>query len=145
MDFWATSESSTDVSQDYFSNLEKEGAINALIKAVNRHLSKIETGDWRKWRVIFMISSDEHQAAFGMRETRRLTRSDMTLDFRVFVDYQASKSADFDKCIDLLIPALERTLPYFSRAKIGKAVQEEIRRLIRIAAEETKAAHSSKH
>jgi hypothetical protein len=145
MNFWATSESSRDVSQEYFSDLEKEGAINALIKAVNKHLQKIETGEWKKWRVIFMIASTEHQAALGMRETRRLTRSDMTLDFRVFVDYAASKEADFNTCVDLLIPALERTLPYFSKAKIGKDVQEEIKKVVHIAAEETKAAHQTKH
>jgi hypothetical protein len=145
MNYWATSESSKDVSQEYFSNLEKEGAINALIKAINKHLHKVETGEWKQWRVIFMISSEEHQAAFRMRETRRLTRSDMTLDFRVFVDYVASKGADFNKCIDLLVPALERTLPYFSKAKIGKDVQEEIRKIVHIAAEEAKAARQTKH
>lgn len=145
MNFWATSESSKDVSQEYFSNLEKEGAINALIKAVNVHLKNMETGEWKKWRIIFMIASDEFRAAWGMRETRRLTRSDMTLDFRVFVDYEESKTADFNTCVDLLVPALERTLPYFSKAKIGKDVQEEIRKIVRIAAEEAKAAHQTKH
>lgn len=145
MNFWATSESSKDVSLEYFSSLEKEGAINALIKAINRHLQKLETGEWKKWRVIFMIASEEFRAAIGMRETRRLTRSDMTLDFRVFVDHQASKSADFSKCIDLLVPALERTLPYFSKAKIGQPVQEEIRKIVRVAAEEAKAERGTKH
>lgn len=145
MNFWATSESSTEVSQDYFSNLEKEGAINALIKAINRHLSKIETGEWKKWRVIFMISSEDFKAAIGMRETRRLTRKDMTLDFRVFVDYEASKTADFNTCVDLLVPALERTLPYFSKAKIDCEVQQEIRKIVHTAAEEVKAARETKH
>jgi hypothetical protein len=145
MEFWATSESSSDVSQGYFSNLEKEGAINALVKAINWHLSKIETGEWRQWCVIFMIASEEHRAALGMRETRRLTHKDMTLDFRVFVDYQKSKVADFDKCIDLLVPALERTLPYFSKAGIDKDTQENIRRIVLLSAEEVKAGVASKH
>jgi hypothetical protein len=144
MNFWATSESSKDVSQDYFSNLEKEGAINALIKAINRHLTEIETGEWKKWRVIFMISSEEFKAAWGMRETRRLTRKDMTLDFRVFVDYEASRTADFNRCIDLLVPALVRTLPYFSKAKISAKTQEIIRDIIHLAAEEAKASLSTK-
>lgn len=144
MNFWATSESSSDVSQDYFSDLEKEGAINALIKAINKHLHKLETGEWKQWRVIFMIASAEHQAALHMRETRRLTRSDMSLDFRVFVDYAASKTADFDRCVDLLVPALERTLPYFSKAKISENVQEKIRRIVYVAAEEAKAQRQTK-
>lgn len=145
MDFWATSESSNDVSKEFFSNLEKEGAINALIRTMNLRLAKVNTGEWKKWRVIFMIASIEHQAAIGMRETRRLTRSDMTLDFRVFVDYEAAKTADFNTCVDLLIPALERTLPYFSKAKIGKETQEKIRSIVRLAAEEVKAGVASKH
>jgi hypothetical protein len=145
MNFWATSESSKDVSQDYFSNLEKEGAINALIKAINKHLERLDTGEWKKWRVIFMIVSEEFKAAVGMRETRRLTRSDMTLDFRVFVDHEASKTADFNICVDLLVPALEKTLPYFSKAKIGKETQEKIRVIVRLAAEEAKAGVASKH
>jgi hypothetical protein len=145
MNFWATSESSKDVSQEYFSDLEKEGAINALIKTINMHLPKVETGEWKQWCVIFMISSEEFKAAWGMRETRRLTRKDMTIDFRVFVDYTASKTANFNTCVDLLVPALERTLPYFSKAKISKEVQEEIRKIVHIAAEEAKAAHETKH
>ena len=129
MNLWATRESSKDVSQDYSSNLEKEGAINALIKAINSYLQKIETGEWKKWRVIFMIASAEHQAALGMRKTRRLTRRNMTLDFRVFVDYTASKTADFNTCVDLLTPALERTLPFFRRSGLARACKRRSERL----------------
>ena len=145
MIFWATSESSKDVSQEFFSNLEKEGAINSLIKAINRRLQHMEIGEWKKWRVIFMIASEEFKAAMGMRETRRLTRSDMSLDFRVFVDYMASKQADFNVCVDLLVPAIERTLPYFSKAKIGVDLQDKIRRIVRSAADEVKAQRATKH
>ena len=80
----------------------------------------------------------------GFRETRRLTRKDMTLDFRIFVEHGASIDADFNTCVDLLVPALERTLPYFSKAKISKEVQESIRRIIHLAAEEAKATVSTK-
>jgi hypothetical protein len=145
MNFWATSESSKDVSQEYFSNLEREGAINALIRAINMHLQKVETGDWKQWCVIFMISSEEFKAAMGMRETRRLTRKDMTLDFRVFVPYEPSKTADFDRCVDLLVPPLLSTLPYFSKAGIPEEAQKKIREIVLTSAEEAKASRCSKH
>ena len=105
----------------------------------------METGDWKKWRVIYMIVNEFHIRDLKFHETRRLTRKDMTLDFRVFVDHEASKTADYSTCIDLLVPALERTLPYFSKAKIGKETQEKIRSIVRLAAEEAKAGVASKH
>jgi hypothetical protein len=142
MDFWATSESMKGVSEDYFSNLEKEGAINALIRTLNPHLKLLPISEWQKWRVIFIIMPDYLKAAF--RETRRLTRKDMTLDFRVHVDYDASLSADFLKCIDLLVPALEKTLPYFSKAGLGPEVQAKIRECVHLAAEEAKAQFISR-
>lgn len=116
-----------------------------LEEAINRHLNTIDTGEWQKWRVIFMIVSDTHKKDLRFHETRRLTRKDMTLDFRVFVDHEASKTATFNTCIDLLVPALERTLPYFSKAKISKQVQDKIRDFIRLAADEVKAGAASKH
>lgn len=145
VNFWCTGEAAMDVSPVYFSNRERVGAMKALEEAVNRHLESIDTGDWRKWRVIFMIVNEAHIRDLKFHETRRLTRSDMTLDFRVFVDHLASKTADFNTCMDLLVPALKRTLPYFSKAKIGKDVQEEIRKILHIAAEEAKAVRQTKH
>ena len=145
MNLWCTSESALDVSQLFFSNLERVGAINCLSDAINRHLGSMETGDWKKWRVIYMIVNEYHIRDLKFHETKRLTRKDMTLDFRVFVDHETSKTADFNTCIDLLMPALERTLPYFSKAKIGKETQEKIRAIVRLAAEEAKAGVASKH
>lgn len=145
MNFWCTSESASDVSPLFFSNTERIGAINRLQDAINRHLESVETGEWDKWRVIFMIVNEYHIRDLKFHETRRLTRKDMTLDFRVFVDHEASKTADFNTCIDLLVPALERTLPYFSKAKIGKETQEKIRAIVRLAGEEAKAGVASKH
>jgi hypothetical protein len=92
-----------------------------------------------------MIVNQNHIRDLKFRETRRLTRKDMTLDFRVFVDHEASKTATFNTCIDLLVPALERTLPYLSKAKIAKQTQNEIRQIVFLAAEEAKAIASSKH
>lgn len=144
MNYWSTSESSG-VSPAYFVNSENAGAMITLEKFINRHLAPVRAGEWNKWRVIFMIFSEEQIAKLGFRETRRLTRRDMTLDFRVFVDHEPSKTADFCQCIDLLVPALERTLPYFSKAKIGKDIQEKIWQIIHIAADEAKASINSKH
>lgn len=144
MNFWSTAEYTSDVSPLMHSNTERVGAMIALEEAINRHLDKIDTGEWKKWRVIYMILNDPMKSR-GFRETRRLTRSDMTLDFRTFVEHGPSVNADFNTCVDLLVPALERTLPYFSKAKIGKDVQEEIRKIVHIAAEEAKAAHQTKH
>ena len=145
MDFWCTSESASDVSQIFFSNTEKIGAIAALREAINRHLAGVDTGEWRQWCVIFMIVTENHIRDLNFHETRRLTRKDMTLDFRVFVDHLPAKTADFNTCIDLLVPALERTLPYFSKAKIGKSTQDQIKQIIHLAAEEAKAKHAVKH
>ena len=145
MNFWCTSESASDVSQLYFSNRDRIGAIKKLEAAINRHLELVDTGEWNKWCVIFMIVNENHIRDLKLRETRRLTRKDMTLDFRVFVDHKASTTADFNTCVDLLVPALERTLPYFSKAKIGKDIQDKIRNLVHVAAEEVKAGHSVKH
>jgi hypothetical protein len=142
MKFWATSESMKGVSEDFFSNLEKEGAINALIRAINARLPLIVIDGWKQWAVIFIIMPDYLKAAF--RETRRLTRKDMTLDFRVHVDYEASLQADFAECIDLLVLALGKTLPYFTKAGIGAQTQGKIRECVRLAAEDAKASFSAK-
>jgi hypothetical protein len=141
---WSTAESTPDVSPLMHSNTERVGAIKALEEAINRHLASVRTGEWRQWRVIYMILSDPMKSK-GFRETRRLTRKDMTLDFRVFVEHDASVEADFNACVELLVPALERTLPYFSKAKIGRDVQEKIKSIIHIAAEEAKAGRATKH
>ena len=143
MKYWATSESTKEVSREFFSTLEKEGAINALIKTINRHLPLIPIQEWKQWRVIFIIVPDNLKV--GFRETRRLTRKDMTLDFRVEIDYEAAKRADFADCIDLMVPALEKTLPYFKKAGIGQDIQGRIRDCVRLAAEEAKAVVASKH
>ena len=92
-----------------------------------------------------MIASEEHKAVLGMKETRRLTRKDMTLDFRVFVDYRRAKHADFSQCVDLLVPPLLSTLAYFKKAGIGPAIQDKLRQAVLLAAEETKAVASPKH
>ncbi len=92
-----------------------------------------------------MMVNEFHIRDLKFHETRRLTRKDMILHFRVFVDHEAAKTADFNTCIDLLVPALERTLPYFSKARIGADVQEKIRAIVRLAAEEVKAAASARH
>ena len=144
MRFWSTCESTTDVSPLMHSNIERVGAMKALENAINRHLEKVETGEWQKWRVIYMILNDTMKN-HGFRETRRLTRKDMTLDFRVFVDHKPSTTADFGTCVDLLVPALERTLTYLSKAKIGKEVQEQIRKIVHIAAEEAKSGVAARH
>lgn len=145
MNFWSTSESESDVTEMFFSNAERRGAIKKLEEAINRHLEPVATGEWTKWCVIYIIVDLEKDINAGFRETRRLTRKDLTLDFRVFVDHKKAVDADFNTCVDLLVPTLERTLPYFSKAKIGKDVQEEIRRIIHLAANEVKASASSKH
>lgn len=144
MQLWSTIEATTDVSPLMHSNAERVGAIILLENAINRHLESIDTGAWLKWRVIYMILNESMKSK-GFRETRRLTRKDMALDFRVFVDHKSSTTADFDQCIDLLVPALEQTLLYFDKAKIGKAVQECIRKIVHVAAEEAKAEHNENH
>ena len=144
MRFWSTTEATSDVSPLMHSNTERVGAMKALEDAINPRLHKVHTGEWQQWRVIYMILNDPMKSK-GFRETRRLTRKDMTLDFRIFVEHGPSVNADFNTCVDLLVPALERTLPYFSKAKIGKDVQEEIRKIVHIAAEEAKAARQTKH
>jgi hypothetical protein len=143
MHFWSTTESTSDVSPLMHSNTERVGAMKALENAINRHLNILDTGDWQKWRVIYMILND-HVKSNGFRETRRLTRKDMTLDFRTFVDHKASVNADFNQCVDLLVPALERTLPYFSKAKISEETQKIIRSIVHLSAEEAKAFAATK-
>jgi hypothetical protein len=143
MRFWSTAESTSDISQLMHSNTGRVGAIKTLENAINKHLEKVHTGEWQQWRIIYMIVNDPMRSK-GFRETRRLTRKDMTLDFRVFVEHKAAVNADFNKCIDLLVPALERTLAYFSKAKISRETREVIRGIIHLAAEESKASASTK-
>jgi hypothetical protein len=143
MRLWSTAEYTSDVSSLMHSNTERVGAMIAFENAINMHLKSVNTGEWQQWRVIYMILNDPMRGK-GFRETRRLTRKDMTLDFRVFVEHRAAVNADFNKCIELLVPALERTLSYFSKAKISKETQEVIRGIIHLAAEEAKASASTK-
>jgi hypothetical protein len=136
MEFWATSESMKGVSEDFFTSLHKIGAINALIHTLSPYLAALDTNGWKKWRVIFIMMPDDMKDTF--HETRRLTRKDMTLDFRVHVDYEPSLSADFATCIDLLVPPLLRTIPYFEKADIGQQVQVQIRDCVHLAAKDAK-------
>jgi hypothetical protein len=145
VNLWCTSEAANDVSPLFFSNRERVGAMIRLQDAINRHLVSVDTGGWKKWRVIFMIVNESHIRDLKFHETRRLVRKDMTLDFRVFVNHEASKTADFNACVDLLVPALDRTLSYFSKAKIGKDVQDKIQEIVHLAAEEVKALATTKH
>ncbi len=145
MEYWSTSESSSDVSQEFFSKTPRVGAMKRLEEYINRHITKIGVAEWTEWRVIFMIASREHQAALGMRELRRLTRKDKILHFRVFVDYEQAKHADFNQCVDLLVLPLLGTLSYFKKAGIGPETQDKLRQAVLTAAEETKASASTKN
>ena len=48
MNYWSTSESSSNVSQEFFSKTPRVGAINRLEEYINRRTQKIDTGDWDK-------------------------------------------------------------------------------------------------
>jgi hypothetical protein len=69
----------------------------------------------------------------------------MTLDFRVAIDYEAAKRVNFAEFIDLMVIALEETLPYFKKARVSQEIQDEIRDSLRLAAEEIKSSASAKH
>jgi hypothetical protein len=143
MILWVSSESTPAVSRAFFATHTYKGACNEFEEAVNRHLPKLPIENWKKWAVIFIMLPDDHRQYYP--ETRRLTRKDMALDFRVEIDYEAAKRADFVECIDLMVPALEKTLPYFKKAGIGQDMQDKIRDCVRLAAEEVKAGVASKH
>jgi hypothetical protein len=116
-------------------------ASNALEEQVNKHVMKIDVGEWKKWRVIFIMMPDEFKPHYP--ETRRLTRKDMALDFRVAIDYQAAIAADFEGHIDLMVEALKKTIPYFKKAKINIESQSKIEGCLLTAAEEIKASRST--
>jgi Immunity protein 44 len=116
-------------------------ASNALEEQVNKHLIKIDVGEWKKWCVIFIMLPEEFTPHHP--ETRRLTRKDMALDFRVAIDYQAAVAANFDRHIELMVEALKKTIPYFKRAKISDESQRQIIECLSIAATEIKASHST--
>ena len=143
MILWLSSESTPAVSKAFFATRVYKGACNELEEAANRYLPKLDIPDWKKWAVIFIMLPDDHRKYYP--ETRRLTRKDMALDFRVAIDYEAAKRASFTDCIDLMVPALEKTLPYFKKAGIGQDMQDKIRDCVRLAADEVKAGAASKH
>jgi hypothetical protein len=143
MRLWIGSESTPEVSREFFATSTKPGACNALEDAVNHHLLKLPISYWRLWSAIFIMLPDDHREYYP--ETRRLNRKDMALDFRVAIDYKAAKRASFSDCVDLMVPALERTLPYFKKAGIRTDMQEQIRDCVRLAAEEVKASAAPKH
>jgi hypothetical protein len=118
-------------------------ASNALEAQVNKCLTGIDVGDWKKWCVIFIMLPDEMRERY--HETRRLTRKDMALDFRVAIDYQAAIDADFSGQIDLIVQALEKTIPYFKKAGISKESQDRILDCLRMSAEQVKATQSARH
>jgi Immunity protein 44 len=116
-------------------------ASNALEQQVNKHLAKIDVGEWKKWCVIFITLPEEFKPHHP--ETRRLTRKDMALDFRVAIDYEAAVAADFDRHIELMVEALNKTIPYFKKAKISDESQRQIVKCLSIAAAEIKASRST--
>jgi hypothetical protein len=118
-------------------------ACNALEAQINKCLTSINVGEWKEWRVIFIILPDEMRERY--RETRRLTRKDMALDFRVAINYQAAIDADFIGHIDLMVAALEKTIPYFKKAGISTESQDRILDCLRMSAEQVKATQLSKH
>jgi hypothetical protein len=116
---------------------------NALEKAANVHLSTLPELEWKKWAVIFIMLPDELRKNYG--ETRRLTRKDMTLDFRIAIEYELAKNARYLQFVDLMMSALSKTLSYFEKAGINFEMQDKIWRCIQIAADEVRAEHSAKH
>jgi hypothetical protein len=137
MILWMSSESTSAIGDEF------RIARNALEQTANQRLKGISAGEWRKWAVIFIMLPDKLRSHYP--ETRRLTRRDMTLDFRVAIDYEAAKRANFAEFIDLMVIALEKTLPYFKKARVSQEIQDEIRDSIRLAAEEIKSIASAKH
>jgi hypothetical protein len=118
-------------------------ARNALEAQVNKCLTSIDVGEWKKWCVIFIALPDHMRERY--HETRRLTRRDMSLDFRVAIDYQAAVNADFAGQIDLRVEALGKTIPYFKKAGISKDAQDRILDCLKISADQVKATQSPKH
>jgi hypothetical protein len=137
MILWMSSESTTAIGDEF--RLSR----NAFEKFVNKCLPAIPVQDWKKWAVIFIILPDDFGGNYN--ETRRLSKKDMCLDFRAKIDFESAKNADFNKFLDLMVAALETTIPYFKKADIDLNTQEKIRLCIRLAAEEAKAENTSKH
>jgi hypothetical protein len=137
MYLWMSSEDTDEVGR------VAQVARNALEAQVNKCLTGIDVGDWKKWCVIFIALPDHMRERY--HETRRLNRRDMALDFRVAIDYQATITADFAGQIDLRIEALEKTIPYFKKAGISKESQDRILDCLRMSAEQVKATQSARH
>jgi hypothetical protein len=137
MYLWMSSEDTDEVGQ------VAQVARSALEVQVNKCLTSIDVGEWKKWCVIFIALPDHMRERY--HETRRLTRRDMALDFRVAIDYRTAINADFVGQIDLRVAALERTMSYFDKAGIGKDSQDRILDCLRMSAEQVKAAQLSKH
>ncbi len=134
MEFWTSAEMAAPMGDRI------RRAHNALDAKLIDCLMQVDAGEWRKWRVVYIILPAYMRQYY--RETRRLTRRDMTLDFRVAVDFDRALAADFSSQIDLLAEALEKTLPYFAKAKIPPETREQIRQCVRHAAAEAKAAEA---
>jgi hypothetical protein len=116
-------------------------ASNALEESINLCLKHIEVGEWKKWRVVFIMLPDDIR--IGYPETRRLTRKDMALDFRVVISYDSVCTSDFRGQVDLMVDALEKTISYFRKARISPDSLDRIRTCVRTSAEKIKESHSS--
>jgi hypothetical protein len=114
-------------------------ARNDLEVAVNSKLAMVDVGMWRKWAIIFIRLPEEMRSNYP--ETRRLNRRDAALDFRVAIDYEMSRLNDYELQIDLMVAGLEKTFMYFKKAGIGTETQEQIRKIIWVAADELKRNH----
>ena len=111
-------------------------ARNDLELTVNKKLTLIDVSVWKKWRVIFIRLPEEMRSNYP--ETRRLSRGDASLDFRISIDYEMSRLDDYNLQIDLMVAALEKTFSYFKKAGISLEIQDQIRKIIWVTAEDLK-------
>ena len=111
-------------------------ARNDLELTVNKKLTLIDVSVWKKWRVIFIRLPEEMRSNYP--ETRRLSRGDSSLDFRISIDYEMSRLDDYNLQIDLMVAALEKTFSYFKKAGISLEIQDQIRKIIWVTAEDLK-------
>jgi hypothetical protein len=115
-------------------------ARNDLEAVVNQKLPAIDVLIWKKWRVVFIRLPEDMRINYP--ETRRMDKRDEAINFRVAIDYEMSRSNDYNLQIDLMIAALEKTFSYFKKAGISLETQEQIRKIIWTAADELKRERS---
>jgi hypothetical protein len=134
---WTSSEAQDTVGADY------TALAKSLESRINSRLEKITVPQPDSWVFIAILLVPELVPHYP--EQMRFSKARSAIECKVSIDYSAFLNGAPNLRVDLIARALIKSIPIMARAKVSAEVQEKIRDIVALSAEEVKATLSEKH